>query len=133
MKRLLPLLLDSDSVVVVRGAAQRGPARRHGNAENGGRKKNDHDHSHRLQDSHFMLLHARSRTALERLPVRGLASADETCRLGRGGNRIMQCVACNAENASDRRFCGGCGAALQRECAGCGFANQADVRFCGGW
>lgn len=45
---------------------------------------------------------------------------------------MTRCVACDADNAAERRFCGACGAALAAICPGCGFANDGAARFCGG-
>ena len=42
------------------------------------------------------------------------------------------CAACGHENPDGNRFCGGCGAALQRVCPSCAHPNPADHRFCGG-
>ena len=44
----------------------------------------------------------------------------------------MRCAACGAENRAGRRFCGRCGASLERLCAKCGTPNDSDERFCGG-
>jgi class 3 adenylate cyclase/tetratricopeptide (TPR) repeat protein len=44
----------------------------------------------------------------------------------------MPCARCGADNAPDRRFCGGCGVPLGGRCPGCGFANDPGARFCGG-
>jgi class 3 adenylate cyclase/tetratricopeptide (TPR) repeat protein len=44
----------------------------------------------------------------------------------------MRCVHCNAENPSDWRFCGGCGAGREAACPGCGTAREAGRRFCTG-
>jgi class 3 adenylate cyclase/tetratricopeptide (TPR) repeat protein len=44
----------------------------------------------------------------------------------------MRCPRCAQENRPERRFCGGCGAALPLACTACGFANEADAKFCGG-
>jgi len=44
----------------------------------------------------------------------------------------MRCAACGAENRAGRRFCGRCGAPLERLCARCGTPNDSDERFCGG-
>jgi len=41
------------------------------------------------------------------------------------------CAQCGFENASGRKFCGGCGAALALTCATCGAANEPGSRFCG--
>ncbi len=43
----------------------------------------------------------------------------------------MNCQACGAENRPGRRFCGSCGAPLERLCPSCGAANGAEDRFCG--
>jgi class 3 adenylate cyclase len=44
----------------------------------------------------------------------------------------MSCAACGHDNPAGNRFCGGCGAALERRCAACEHANPPDHRFCGG-
>jgi class 3 adenylate cyclase len=44
----------------------------------------------------------------------------------------MTCTACGHANPAGNRFCGGCGAALERQCAACQHANPPDHRFCGG-
>ena len=44
----------------------------------------------------------------------------------------MPCPECRAENRSDRRFCGQCGASLALACPACGFSNEPGERFCGG-
>lgn len=44
----------------------------------------------------------------------------------------MSCRSCQRANASNRRFCGGCGASLAAPCPSCGFQNEASDRFCGG-
>ncbi len=44
----------------------------------------------------------------------------------------MHCGACGHDNRPGRRFCGGCGGALDVACARCGFANGPTERFCGG-
>ena len=44
----------------------------------------------------------------------------------------MRCTACDRENPEGDRFCGGCGAALERICASCEDRNPAAHRFCGG-
>ncbi len=43
----------------------------------------------------------------------------------------MRCSACGTENPGDRKFCGGCGAALTRVCPSCGSPNAAQFSFCG--
>jgi class 3 adenylate cyclase/tetratricopeptide (TPR) repeat protein len=44
----------------------------------------------------------------------------------------MHCSKCDAENKPGRKFCGECGAALERVCLKCDFANDPGDRFCGG-
>jgi class 3 adenylate cyclase len=44
----------------------------------------------------------------------------------------LRCPQCQTENRTDRKFCAGCGAALERACAACGFMNALPDRFCGG-
>ena len=44
----------------------------------------------------------------------------------------MRCPSCMAENATARRFCAQCGAALPTACQACGFENEPTARFCGG-
>src|SRR5438874_11642148 len=44
----------------------------------------------------------------------------------------MRCPSCSAENATTRRFCAQCGAALPSPCLACGFENEPAARFCGG-
>ncbi|HEU5323932.1 MAG TPA: adenylate/guanylate cyclase domain-containing protein, partial [Methylomirabilota bacterium] len=44
----------------------------------------------------------------------------------------MRCPRCGAPNRDERRFCGDCGAPLERACTACGFGNEASARFCGG-
>jgi Double zinc ribbon len=44
----------------------------------------------------------------------------------------MRCPACRSDNRAGRRFCAGCGAALESPCPACGFANHRGERFCGG-
>ncbi|MGA7989200.1 MAG: adenylate/guanylate cyclase domain-containing protein [Candidatus Dormiibacterota bacterium] len=43
----------------------------------------------------------------------------------------MNCTACGAANRAGRRFCGQCGASLDRLCPSCGAANEEGERFCG--
>ena len=43
----------------------------------------------------------------------------------------MICPACQHENREGRRFCGGCGGALQRACPSCGTVDEDGARFCG--
>lgn len=44
----------------------------------------------------------------------------------------MNCPGCARPNASNRRFCGGCGGSLDHICRACAFANDAEDKFCGG-
>lgn len=44
----------------------------------------------------------------------------------------MQCGTCHSANATGRRFCAQCGAALTLLCPACSFANGPQDRFCGG-
>ncbi|MBT3700336.1 MAG: AAA family ATPase [Alphaproteobacteria bacterium] len=44
----------------------------------------------------------------------------------------MHCSKCDAENKTGRKFCGECGAVLERVCLKCDFANDPGDRFCGG-
>ncbi|MGZ4126211.1 MAG: DUF7577 domain-containing protein [Actinomycetota bacterium] len=44
----------------------------------------------------------------------------------------ITCSACGAANPPGFRFCGTCGASLERSCARCGTANPPGFRFCGG-
>ncbi len=43
----------------------------------------------------------------------------------------MTCTACGAANRPGRRFCGQCGASLDRLCPSCGAPNEEGERFCG--
>jgi class 3 adenylate cyclase len=43
----------------------------------------------------------------------------------------MLCSKCGAENPSDKKFCGDCGAALGNRCPKCGVENPPGKRFCG--
>jgi class 3 adenylate cyclase/tetratricopeptide (TPR) repeat protein len=43
----------------------------------------------------------------------------------------MTCTACGAANRAGRRFCGQCGASLDRLCPSCGAPNEVGERFCG--
>jgi class 3 adenylate cyclase/tetratricopeptide (TPR) repeat protein len=43
----------------------------------------------------------------------------------------MTCTVCGAANRVGRRFCGQCGASLDRVCPSCGAANDESERFCG--
>ena len=44
----------------------------------------------------------------------------------------MNCAACGFENSPGNRFCGGCGAPVERVCSACQQVNPAGNRFCGG-
>ncbi len=44
----------------------------------------------------------------------------------------MSCTTCGHDNPSGDRFCGGCGAPLERACATCQHENPPGHRFCGG-
>jgi predicted ATPase/class 3 adenylate cyclase len=44
---------------------------------------------------------------------------------------VISCPQCGFENATGRKFCGGCGSPLALTCATCGAANEPGVRFCG--
>src|SRR5205085_2277204 len=43
----------------------------------------------------------------------------------------MQCRQCGTENPEGGKFCGECGAPLERACAACGGANPPNFKFCG--
>ncbi|NIO03472.1 MAG: AAA family ATPase [Proteobacteria bacterium] len=43
----------------------------------------------------------------------------------------MKCPKCNFENPDSTKFCGGCGAKLERICPKCNFPNLPEFRFCG--
>ena len=42
----------------------------------------------------------------------------------------MRCTRCSFENPPGKKFCGGCGNALNLTCARCGSDNPPDFRFC---
>ena len=44
---------------------------------------------------------------------------------------MTACASCGADNATHRKFCADCGAALARPCLSCGTANEPGARFCG--
>jgi len=44
---------------------------------------------------------------------------------------LVECAACGEQNESSRKFCGECGASLQRACPSCGTTNPPGVKFCG--
>jgi len=43
----------------------------------------------------------------------------------------MNCPKCETQNPDTHRFCGGCGAELQKACPGCGAENPPSFKFCG--
>jgi class 3 adenylate cyclase/tetratricopeptide (TPR) repeat protein len=43
----------------------------------------------------------------------------------------VNCEACGEPNEANRKFCGECGAALQRACPSCGSANTPGAKYCG--
>lgn len=43
----------------------------------------------------------------------------------------MKCLKCQLENPDTQKFCGQCGAKLERLCPECGFSNPYEYRFCG--
>ena len=43
----------------------------------------------------------------------------------------MKCSDCEFENPEEMKFCGSCGAKLERECSKCGFSNPSQFTFCG--
>jgi class 3 adenylate cyclase len=43
----------------------------------------------------------------------------------------VNCPACGAANAADRKFCGECGTPLAAACPACGASNEPGVKFCG--
>jgi len=43
----------------------------------------------------------------------------------------VDCAACGEPNEGNRKFCGECGASLQRSCPSCGTANPPGIKFCG--
>jgi class 3 adenylate cyclase len=45
---------------------------------------------------------------------------------------VTRCAGCGHDNRDGRRFCAGCGGALEAPCGRCGFGNLAGERFCGG-
>ncbi len=44
---------------------------------------------------------------------------------------LVDCAICGQANDDVRKFCGECGAPLQRSCSSCGAANPPNVKFCG--
>ena len=43
----------------------------------------------------------------------------------------MQCPECQTENPDTQKFCGECGAELEKTCVGCGIKNPPQYKFCG--
>ena len=43
---------------------------------------------------------------------------------------MVRCAACQHENAPDAKFCGECGARLERACPRCGQKNPPGNKFC---
>jgi class 3 adenylate cyclase/tetratricopeptide (TPR) repeat protein len=43
----------------------------------------------------------------------------------------MQCPECQTENPDTQKFCGECGAKLEKFCSGCGAKNPPQYKFCG--
>ena len=46
------------------------------------------------------------------------------------GEHVTVCSNCGAENRTDAKFCGGCGAALAAICSSCNTPNEAGRKFC---
>src|SRR5215831_14039387 len=44
---------------------------------------------------------------------------------------VIRCGKCGRENRPGRRFCAGCGTALDLKCRQCGASNEPDERYCG--
>jgi len=43
----------------------------------------------------------------------------------------MECLACSFQNPEGMKFCGGCGAKLEKICPNCNFKNPPEFKFCG--
>ena len=43
----------------------------------------------------------------------------------------VKCPKCQFENADGIKFCGDCGAGLERMCPQCNFRNAPGIKFCG--
>ncbi len=43
----------------------------------------------------------------------------------------MKCSKCQIENPEGMKFCGECGAKLEKFCPGCGYSNPPQFKFCG--
>jgi class 3 adenylate cyclase len=44
---------------------------------------------------------------------------------------VIRCAKCGRENRQVRRFCAGCGSALELKCPQCGASNESDEQYCG--
>ena len=44
---------------------------------------------------------------------------------------MIRCAKCGRENRQERRFCAGCGSALNLKCPQCGVSNEPDEQYCG--
>jgi class 3 adenylate cyclase len=44
---------------------------------------------------------------------------------------MIRCGKCDRENRQGRRFCAGCGSALDLKCPQCGTSNESDEQYCG--
>jgi predicted ATPase/class 3 adenylate cyclase len=44
---------------------------------------------------------------------------------------VIRCGKCGRENRQGRRFCAGCGTALELKCPHCGASNETDEQYCG--
>jgi hypothetical protein len=44
---------------------------------------------------------------------------------------MIRCRKCGRENRQGRRFCAGCGTALDLKCPQCGASNEPDEQYCG--
>ena len=43
----------------------------------------------------------------------------------------MKCPECQTENPDTQKFCGECGAKLEKVCPGCGIHNPPQYKYCG--
>ncbi|MCC5823785.1 MAG: zinc ribbon domain-containing protein [Phycisphaerales bacterium] len=61
----------------------------------------------------------------------GIRAAASAAAAGmRDASASMPCPGCGEPQASDARFCNGCGAAMGPVCVACGAAGSAGARFC---
>src|SRR5215831_16638735 len=60
---------------------------------------------------------------------RRLRTPGIACRTG--GGIVIRCGKCGRENRQGRRFCAGCGTALELKCPQCGASNEPDEDYCG--